>query len=71
MIASPYIGNTRLLIILLLRGFGRVCFTVSGEFVDNFGSVFAILLEVLLKEFKEEIHHLVGWEGEGGYVAPK
>ena len=41
------IRNARFFIIL---------FAIFGEFVSNFGSVFAILFEVLLMESQEEIH---------------
>ena len=48
--------NAHLLIVLV----GRFLF---GEFVRDFGLVFAFLFEVLTVQIQEEIHHFAGSEG--------
>ena len=41
----------------------KFCFSIFGECVHNFGTVFAIQIEVLFLEIQEKIHHIAGWEG--------
>ena len=37
-------------------------FAIFGEFIHDFGWVFAVLFEVVLIQIQEEIHHFAGWE---------
>ena len=61
---DPKIRNARLVIILFVRNFWRVC-SQFWLFVRNFGCLFAILFEVLdLTEIQAEIPHLL--VGRGG-----
>ena len=70
-LSDEILGNPRKFVDLseqIHRIVGKILGIPMGEFVRNFGQVFAVLFEVLLLQFQEELHHFAGWEGGGkGY----